>query len=57
MTEQKVEREHVATTSGDVLEVQLAKLRTLFPEAVVEGHVDFDKLKATLGGVAAVSCW
>jgi adenine-specific DNA-methyltransferase len=52
MTQQKVKREKVASTSGDVLEAQIAKLRSLFPEAVVEGKIDFDKLKATLGGAA-----
>lgn len=52
MGQQKVKREKVASTSGDVLEVQIAKLRSLFPEAVVEGKIDFDKLKATLGSAA-----
>src|SRR5688572_13927433 len=52
MTEQKIVREHVAATSGDVLEAQISKLRSLFPEAVVEGRVNFDKLRATLGGAA-----
>jgi adenine-specific DNA-methyltransferase len=47
-----VSRERVAATSGDVLAAQVAKLAELFPEAVVEGRVDFDKLKATLGGAA-----
>jgi adenine-specific DNA-methyltransferase len=52
MTQQKVKREKVADTSGDVLEAQIAKLRNVFPEVVVEGKIDFDKLKATLGGAA-----
>jgi adenine-specific DNA-methyltransferase len=52
MSQQKVKREKVADTSGDALEAQVAKLRTLFPEVFVEGKIDFDKLKATLGGAA-----
>jgi adenine-specific DNA-methyltransferase len=43
----KVERE----TPGIVPE-QVEKLKELFPEAVSEGKVDFDKLKATLGEFA-----
>jgi adenine-specific DNA-methyltransferase len=49
---QQVQREKVAATSGDVVEQQLAKLRGLFPEAVVEGKIDFDRLRATLGAAA-----
>lgn len=45
-------RHPVAATSGDVLETQLAKLGELFPECVAEGRIDFDKLRATLGGAA-----
>jgi adenine-specific DNA-methyltransferase len=45
-------REHVAVTSGDVLESQVAKLRELFPDVFVEGKIDFDKLKVTLGAAA-----
>jgi adenine-specific DNA-methyltransferase len=41
--------EKVAAASGDVLEVQLERLRSLFPDVFVEGKVDFDKLRATLG--------
>jgi adenine-specific DNA-methyltransferase len=41
--------EKVAGTSGDVLAEQIARLRTLFPEVFVEGKIDFDKLRATLG--------
>ena len=52
MSQQKVKREKVADTSGDVLETQIAKLRVLFPEVFVEGKIDFDKLKATLGGAS-----
>jgi adenine-specific DNA-methyltransferase len=46
------EREHVAAASGDILDAQIAKLRGLFPEIFVEGKIDFDKLKATLGSAA-----
>src|SRR5215472_11951559 len=48
----QTKREHVATASGDIIEVQNDKLRTLFPEVVVEGKIDFDKLRATLGAAA-----
>src|SRR5437899_2394601 len=50
--QQAVKREHVTATSGDVLEAQLAKLRGAFPEVFVEGKIDFDKLRATLGAAA-----
>lgn len=46
-------RHPLAVTSGDVVEAQIAKLCALFPECVAEGRVDFDKLRATLGGAAA----
>lgn len=49
MTEPVV-REKISGTSGDVVAAQVEKLRELFPEVVVEGKVDFDKLRATLGG-------
>jgi adenine-specific DNA-methyltransferase len=49
MSQQKIKREKVADTSGDVLEAQIAKLRMMFPEVIVEGKIDFDKLRATLG--------
>jgi adenine-specific DNA-methyltransferase len=54
MSEQQrtVKRERVAVTSGDVSEGQVAKLRELFPEVFVEGKIDFDKLKVTLGAAA-----
>jgi adenine-specific DNA-methyltransferase len=45
-------REKVAATSGGVLEAQLDKLRSLFPEVFDEGSLNFDKLKATLGAAA-----
>src|SRR4051812_9349056 len=46
---QRANIEHVVTASGDLLETQLANLRRLFPEVFVEGKIDFDKLRATLG--------
>ena len=52
MTERQIKSEHVASTSGDVLETQRAKLRGLFPEVFVEGKIDFDKLRTTLGAAA-----
>jgi hypothetical protein len=48
----KAEREHVAAASGDILDAQITKLKVLFPEIFVEGKIDFDKLKATLGSAA-----
>jgi hypothetical protein len=38
MSQQTVKRQKVADTSGDVLTAQVAKLRNLFPECVVEGE-------------------
>ena len=54
MSEQRrtSKREHVALVSGDVLENQVGRLRELFPEVFVEGKIDFDRLKITLGGAA-----
>jgi hypothetical protein len=40
MSQQKVEREKVPDTSGDLLEAQITKLRTAYPEVVVEGEKD-----------------
>ena len=45
-------RERIASTSGDFCEAQVAKLRQLFPEVFIEGRIDFDKLKTTLGAAA-----
>lgn len=47
-----VRREHVAATSGDIVETQIAKLREAFPEVFVEGKIDLDKLRITLGAAA-----
>jgi adenine-specific DNA-methyltransferase len=35
--------------SSDIREQQLNRLKELFPEAVLEGKIDFEKLKLTLG--------
>jgi adenine-specific DNA-methyltransferase len=51
-TSERPKIEHVAASSGDVLEAQIARLRDLFPEVFVEGKIDFDKLRLTLGGAA-----
>ena len=53
MPEQSSKRDKVAPSSGDVLDTQLAGLCALFPECVTEGKIDFDRLKATLGGAVA----
>ena len=45
-------RDPLPTLSGDVLAGQVDKLKALFPECVGEGRVDFDRLRATLGGAA-----
>ena len=37
---QSLEREHVATGGADIVEGQVGKLRTLFPEVFVEGKID-----------------
>jgi adenine-specific DNA-methyltransferase len=52
MSQQQVKREKIPTASSDVLEAQIIKLKSLFPEAVAEGKIDFDKLRATLGAAA-----
>src|SRR5579864_535178 len=49
---EKIQREHVAATAGDVLEAQIARLREVFPEVVVEGKIDWEKLRITLGSAA-----
>jgi adenine-specific DNA-methyltransferase len=50
--ETKAKRERVASTSGDICESQVARLRQLFPEVFVEGKIDFDRLKVILGAAA-----
>ncbi len=49
---QRPKIDRVGASCGDVLEAQVARLRELFPEVFVEGKIDFDKLKVTLGGAA-----
>ena len=49
---QQHKKEAVNRTSGDVSEGQVARLREIFPEVFVEGKIDFDKLKITLGAAA-----
>lgn len=41
----------VNRSSAELLNEQIEKLKDLFPEAVSEGKVDFEKLKATLGEI------
>src|ERR1035437_497843 len=41
--------DHVATESPDLAAERIAWLSRVFPEVVVEGKVDFDKLRSTLG--------
>ena len=48
----KVNQEHVASSPGDVLEAQVARLREVFPDVFVEGKIDWDKLRITLGAAA-----
>jgi adenine-specific DNA-methyltransferase len=49
---ESLQRERVPSACGDIVEEQMGKLRVLFPEAFVEGKIDFDKLRATLGAAA-----
>jgi len=42
--------ERVERTSTNPLDDQVEKLKTLFPECVSEGRVDFEQLRAVLGG-------
>jgi adenine-specific DNA-methyltransferase len=48
----KLAREHMTAASGDIVETQIARLRNLFPEVFVEGKIDLDKLRTTLGASA-----
>ena len=41
----------VAKTSPQLIAEQVERLRDLFPEAVTEGKVDWDRLRATLGEI------
>ncbi len=46
----KLTAEDPETRSADVLASNIEQLKTLFPEAVTEGRIDFDVLKQLLGG-------
>jgi len=41
--------EPVAQSSADALREQTERLKSLFPESVVEGKIDLDKLRALIG--------
>ncbi len=45
-------KESVAATSPNFVEDRIERLRALFPEAVSEGEVDFEKLRQSLGEIA-----
>lgn len=47
--------ESLPATSGDIVAAQVANLRKLFPDVFVEGKIDFDKLRTTLGAAADVA--
>jgi adenine-specific DNA-methyltransferase len=48
----KPTREKVARESSAIVPEQIERLKELFPEAVSEGKVDFDRLRQTLGEFA-----
>lgn len=48
-TTKKLQHDRVTKESGDVVNDRLARLRELFPDAIIEGKVDFDQLRAALG--------
>src|SRR5262249_18317810 len=54
MSDRTTTTEPLSAASGDVLAGQLANLKKLFPEVVVEGKIDFDKLRPA-PGAAGVS--
>ncbi|MCP4541816.1 MAG: site-specific DNA-methyltransferase [Chloroflexi bacterium] len=41
--------EPILTETPNIIQDQIARLRQLFPEAFTEGHIDWEKLRATLG--------
>ena len=49
MTTHKQKAERVARESADTVADQIGRLKDVFPEAVTEGKVDFDKLRTALG--------
>ena len=50
MPRKKKGQEKVTTTSADLLAEEVARLEGIFPQAFSEGKVDFEKLRAALGG-------
>ncbi len=51
MPQRKSPVESVERTSADLVAEQVERLKELFPEAVTEGKVNFEKLKAALGEI------
>ena len=49
------EATEISKTTPDLAAEQVEKLKTLFPECVTEGRVDFDRLRATLGDLDALA--
>lgn len=49
MTKKRPELERVERESKRLLPEQIERLKESFPEALSEGKIDFEKLKATLG--------
>lgn len=48
---QKITADDPLAASANVMAKNIEQLKTLFPEAVVEGELDFEVLKSLLGGV------
>jgi len=48
---QKIIAQDPETASADIVAENVEQVKTLFPEAVVEGKIDFEVLKQLLGGV------
>ncbi|MEA3310105.1 MAG: hypothetical protein U9Q70_11435 [Chloroflexota bacterium] len=55
MTEQAHHFKPISKTTPDLAAEQVEKLKMLFPECVIEGRVDFDRLRATLGDLDALA--
>jgi adenine-specific DNA-methyltransferase len=49
VTTYKQKAEPVTRESADIVSDQIEQLKEVFPEAVAEGKVDFDKLRTALG--------
>jgi adenine-specific DNA-methyltransferase len=47
--------ERISKTTPDLAHDQVERLKQLFPECVTEGRVDFDRLRATLGDLDALT--